>query len=358
MKRIFKILMVIALIAFIKPVSADVTRINNGLMQADYSITVNDKMEGSGFVAGNTVNISNEVDGILFGAGNVINVNSTSDYMFVAGNAVNINASSFKDGFFAGTNVEINDVNVARDLYVAGSNVKITGSVGRNLFIAGSDVVIDGAINGNVYIDATSITINSNTNITGNLKYNEDAEITMSKDSVIGSKSTYKNTSSGLGFYEGKSLTNVIINKLVNTLFDLLNILVVGLLMVLLIPKLFTKIREIDNNRLLPSFAWGLLILVAVPVLALILMITYVGISCGFVVIALYGVLVYIASILSTFKITSAILKDKVKNPYLVLLIGLTCLYLIKLIPFVGGLVSFACLCLGLGLLTNIIKRK
>ena len=134
--------------------------------------------------------------------------------------------------------------------------------------------------------------------------------------------------------------------------------LVVGLLMILLIPSLFRKLKEIEAKRLLPSFAWGLLILIATPILALIAMITYVGISTGLIAIALYGVLVYISTILSTFVITSLILKDKVQNPYLILLIGLPCLFIIKLVPFLGGLVSFAFLCLGLGLFTNFIKRK
>ena len=128
--------------------------------------------------------------------------------------------------------------------------------------------------------------------------------------------------------------------------------------MVLIIPSLFKKLREIEANRLLPSFAWGLLILIAVPIVALIALITYVGVSAGIIATVLYGVLVYISTILSTYVITSLILKDKVKNPYFILLIGLPCLYVIKLIPFLGGLISFAMICLGLGLLTNLIKRK
>lgn len=360
MKKIIKLLMVIALVAFINPMIcyADVQGDNKGLFRADYSITVTDKMEGSGFVAGNTVNINNEVDGILFGAGNFVNISSKSDHLFAAGNSVNINESTFNDGFVAGQIIEINDVNASRDLYVAGQKIKVTGNVGRNLFIAGTDVVIDGVINGNVYVDATTITINSYTDIKGNLKYNDDTEITISKDANIGSKTTYKSNSNSYNVDGKQAILSVFASKLLDTVLGLLNILVVGFLMALLIPSLFNKLKEIAPNRLLPSFAWGLLILVAVPVIALIAMITYIGVSAGFVALAIYGVLVYISSIISVYTITSMILKDKVKNTYLVLLIGLACLYVIKLIPFIGGLVSFAVLCLGLGLLTNLIKRK
>lgn len=360
MKKIFKLLMVIALVAFINPMIcyADIQADNKGLFRADNTITVNDNMEGSGFVAGNTVNINNEVDGILFGAGNFVNIASKSDHLFAAGNSVSINGATFNDGFVAGQIIEVKDVNASRDLYIAGQNIKVTGTVGRNLFVAGSDVVIDGVINGNVYIDANNITINSYAKINGNLKYNDDAEMTVSKDAIIGSKTSYKNSSKSYSISGKEAFLSTFVSKLLSTLVGLFNILVVAFLMALLIPCLFNKLKEITPNRLLPSFAWGLLILVSVPIVALIMMITYIGVSAGFVALAIYGILVYISSIISAYTITSMILKDKVKNTYLVLLIGLSCLYLIKLIPFIGGLVSFAVLCLGLGLLTNLIKRK
>lgn len=357
MKKIFKLLMVIALVVFVKPtlVFADS---DTGLMRANDSITVNDKMDGTGFVAGNVVTVNNEVDGMLFAAGNVVNVASKSDYMFAAGSSLNISGSTFRDGFFAGSVLEFTNIDVTRDLYVAGQKVSIEGTIGRNLFVAGDEVIIDGVINNDVYVDATTLVINSNAKINGKLSYNEDAKTTFSKDSLIGSKTTYKNNSNDISI-DTKALTGTrIVTKLINTLVSLLNILVVGLLMVLLIPNLFKKLREVEAKRLLPSFAWGLLVLVTAPIIAILAMFTYVGVATGLIATVLYIILLYIGSIFSTYVITSLLLKDKVKNPYLVLLIGLPCLYVIKLIPFVGGLVSFGLLCIGLGLLINIIKRK
>ena len=361
MKKIIKIFMVITLIMFASPFVAyadtDVAKTNNGLIQAGYEITVNDNMEGSGFVAGNLVRINNEVNGLLFAAGNDVKVASRSDYAFVAGSILDINESTFKDGFVAGSIINLTNVNVERDLYVAGQNITLTGNVGRNVFITGDNITIDGVVNGDLYVDATTIVINSNTKINGKLKYNDDTEITISKDAVIGTKTTYKNSSRSSSI-DTKTLTKaVIVNKLIDTLFNLLNMLIVGLLMILLVPRLFDKLREIEARRLLPSFAWGLLILVAVPIVALIALMTYVGMATGLVAGAIYGILIYTSTIFSTFVVTGLIFK-KVKNPYLILLIGLPILYVIKLVPFLGGLVSFAALCLGLGLLTNIIKRK
>lgn len=357
MKKFLKLFIVIALIAFVNPSIAKANQVD-GLFRADNSITVNEKMEGTGFVAGNTVTVNNEVDGILFTAGNIVNVSGKSDYLFTAGNSVNISSSSFKDGFVAGADIKL-DVNAERDLYVAGSSISLNGVVGRNLFATGDTVIIDGTINGDLYVDASSLVINSETKINGTLKYNEDAKTEISKDALIGAKETYKSTNVETNKIDTKALSGAtIISKLLSTLVGLLNILVVGLLMVLLIPSLFNKLKEIEPNKLLPSFAWGLLILIVGPIFAIVCMLTYVGLSTGIILGILYGVLMYLGKIFSTYVITSLILKDKVKNPYLILLIGLPCLYIIKLIPFVGTLVSFVLLCIGLGLLTNIIKRK
>ena len=358
MKRLFKILMVIALIVLINPVTS-YAYTNDGLFRADYDITVSDDMEGSAFLAGNMVTIKNKVDGILFTAGNVLNVINQSDYGFIAGSTINIADSKYKDLFIAGASINLENVEISRDLYVAGSSIKLIGNVGRNVFVAGDEVTIDGVINGDVYIDSQSIVINSNAVINGKLKYNDDAKIELSKDAIINEKSTYKNPNTESAKIDtNKPIASIIVSKLINALINFLNILVVGLLMVLLLPSVFNKLRELEANKLLPSFAWGLLILVAAPIISLIAMITFVGVSTGIIAITSYCVLLYISTILSTFTITSLIFKDKIKNPYLILLIGLVCLYVIKLIPFVGGLVTFAFICIGLGLITNIIKRK
>ena len=359
MRKIFKFLMVIALITFVRPIVASAESVDLGLFKADNSITVTERMEGSGFVAGNMVTVNNEVDGMLFAAGNVVNVSSRSDYMFAAGSQLNITDASFKDGFVAGSIIEFNNVAVDRDLYVAGQKITLKGNVGRNAYIAGDNVIIDGIIGGDLYVDASSIVINSNTVVNGTLSYNEDTEVTISKDAMVTSTSTYKNVSTNSNPIDvNVSFGTTFVSKLISKLISLVNILLVGLLMVLLIPSLFKKLSQIEVNKLLPSFAWGLLILIVGPILALIAMLTYVGIATGMITGVIYGLLLYLSTIFSTFVVTSLILKNKVKNPYLILLIGLPCLYIIKLIPFLGGLVSFGFLCLGLGLLTNLIKRK
>lgn len=354
MKKYFKILLILLMFSF---TTVYAETINDGLFRADDTLVVNENLAGTSFLAGNSVTVNNNVDGILFAAGNILNVNNTSDYAFVAGSSLNLTGASFKDGFIAGSIINIKGSNIERDLYVAGGQINLESNVGRNAYIAGSEVVIDSTINGDLEVDGSNITINSNARIIGTLKYNEDANITISKDASIANTETYVNKSIDIDTPK-VSFGTMIISKITSGLFSLFNLLVVGLLLVLLFPRVFKKIKEIENAKILSSLAWGLLVVIVVPIVSLLVMITVVGLSTGIITLILYGVLMYLSTIFASYKLTAALLGNKIKNDYLLLLIGLAAVFIIKLIPFLGGLCSFMLVCLGIGLVLSIYKRK
>lgn len=352
MKKILSLL----LILFAFSATSVYADINKDLYKAGDSISVTEKMEGTSFVAGQTVTVDSLIDGILFAAGNTVNIGSNSDYVFAAGATMNVTNASFKDGFIAGSVVTVSNTNIGRDLYAVGQTVTIDSSIGRNAFIAGQDIVIKAPIKGDVYIDAETITVESGVVIDGRFKYNEDAKLNISKDATVSRVEAYKNVSVNVD--TEKSAGAIIVSKIINGLFKFLNLLVVGLLMLLLFPRIFKKIKEIESNKILPDIAWGLLVLIAAPIAAILLMFTMVGLSTGLIIIGVYVLLAYLATIISSYKLTSLLLGNKIKNDYLLLIIGLAAVYVIKLIPFVGGLASFILLCLGLGLTVSLYKRK
>lgn len=349
MKKILKIFLILFMFSTVT-VYAD----SNNLFRADDSLLINEDLNGTSFLAGNSVTTENRVDGILVAAGNLMNINGESDYSFIAGNTININRATFKDGFIAGSSIDIKSSEIKRDLYAAGEKITLTSDVGRNAYLGGENIVIDSRVYGDLYIAADNITINSNAVIKGKLKYNEDAKINISKDASINEKETYKDVNVKV---EVNPVTKIV-NKITNSLLSFFNMLVIGLFMVLLIPRLFKKLKELNNDKLLPAFGFGVLILIALPIAAIMVMFTVVGISTGIIALVLYGLMAYLSTILSTYKLSQLAFGNKIKNDYLLLLVGLAIVYVIKLIPFVGGLVSFALLCLGLGLSVSIYKRK
>lgn len=351
MKKFFRVLLILIAFSFtsVHAASTDLFRTND-------NVFVEENLAGSSFVAGNKVDVKADINGILFAAGNNATVSGKSDYAFIAGNIIKIDNASFKDGFIAGSDISISNSTIERDLYVAGNIISITNNIGRSAYIAGSDITIDGVINGDLHVEGNNITINSNTIINGRLSYNEDATITFSKDAkILGETTKIKSNNN----FESKFKVATIGSKLLDALTSFLNILVVGLISILLFPSLFKKIKEIENKKLLSAFGFGLLTLIVCPIAAVFVMITIAGLSLGLISLVLYFIAIYVSTIFSTYKLSSLVFGNKIKNDYLLMIVGLLIVSLIKLIPILGGLCSFILLCLGLGIIiTQIFKRK
>ena len=94
----------------------------------------------------------------------------------------------------------------------------------------------------------------------------------------------------------------------------------------------------------------GLLTVVAVPVLLVVLVVTIVGIPLALVGAIVFGLLVWAALIYGRFAVGSWLLSlADVDNRWLALLVGLIVLGLAARISWVGGVIDFVVLLLGLG---------
>lgn len=347
MKKYLKILLV--LIMFITtPVFAS----SNDLFRADESVTVNEELNGTSFIAGNTVDIDSKVNGILFAAGNTVTTNGESDYAFVAGNIVRVNEEKIKDAFIAGNNVEIISSQIDRDLYAFGTTVRFDSVVNRNAYVGGQKVIVKGKINGNLTVYAEDITIEENAEVTGTLKYSEDAKIVISDSAKIGNKETVKSTNVTIN---KPSIMSIISEKLLS----LLNILVIGLVLMLLFPKLFEKIASYKKDTILSNLAFGAVSLIAIPIASIVALTTVIGVSTGVILLDFYIVCIYISTVFTSYYLSNILFAEKINNKYLVFLVGASIITILKLIPFIGTLTSICSLCIGLGIVVSLIfKRK
>lgn len=350
MKKSLKILLILVMF-----LATPAFALSNDLFRADDSVSVSDDLNGSSFIAGNSVEIDSKVNGMLFSAGNVVNQSGESDYLFTAGNIVRVDSQKARDAFIAGSEVNIKSSLFERDLYVAGAKVTYDSEAGRNVYIGGSDVVISGTVNGNLTIYAENITIEKSAKIIGELKYTEDSKASIDDNAKIGSIKKIKGEKAGAVVEVKPTFTT----KLMNSIFSLANSLILGLLLMLIFPKLFESISNLKSDTILSNLAFGALTLIVLPIAALILMLTFVGLSAGLLAIAFYVIAICLSTIISTYYFANIIFKDKISNKYLLLLLGLTILYIIKLIPFISILASISLLCVGLGIIINLIfKRK
>lgn len=345
MKKYLKVLLVLVMF-----IAMPVFALSQDLFRGEDSVDISEPIDGTSFIAGQSVDIDTKVNGILFAAGNTVTTAGQSDYAFVAGNVVKLQNESFKDGYAAGSSVELKNVTVERDMYVAGQTVTFEGTVGRNMFAGGTSVTIDGRVNGNLTVYADTIKIDDNAVITGTLKYSDDAKITISDSATIGNKVVEKAKS--IDFSDSKP---TILSRISDALLSLSNILLIGLFMMLLFPKLFEKISKMDSKTILPNLGYGALALLCVPIVSLFAMITLVGLSTGLILLDLFFVFIYLSTVFTSYYLSNMLIAKKIKNKYLMFLIGAVVITFIKLIPFIGTIVSLCSLFIGLGIVVRLL---
>ena len=318
---------------------------------ADESLTLNKEIGTTTFAAGNNVNVSSKIDGISFIAGNNVTLSGNHDYLFTAGNNIVATEITTKDAFIAGNVIKINACNI-RDLYVAGETVTIDSNIGRNIYAGGNKVIINGTIEGNVTLGAEEIVIGKETVIKGTLKYPEDSKIDLQEGSKVESIEKYE--------VEDINVEVSAVSIIQERIISFVSILLIALILLALNKDVFKKIAELEKSAsfILKNTCIGFGYLLLIPIVAIIALITVIGIPLSIISLLIYGIMIYLSVIATSYYLGNWILKDKINNEYLLLTVSLLAIYILKLIPIIGGLVSFISLCLGLSIYINLIISK
>ena len=103
------------------------------------------------------------------------------------------------------------------------------------------------------------------------------------------------------------------------------------------------------DGTLALNILYGLGFLVLVPLASICVILTIVGAPLAVISLMLYGVLIYLSIIPTAYVFGEICFGKIIDNKYLLMVVSLLVLYIVKLIPIIGGLVSFVSLLFGLG---------
>ena len=356
MKHFKKILAILLLLVLtITPVYAEKINENDSNFLADDNLVVEKNLGGNLFAAGTSVKVKGNVDGAAFLAGSRVTVTSEQDYLFIGAQDIELDEATAKDAFIAGQMINISNSNL-RDLFVAGQVVKIESTTARNVRAAGEKVVVSGTIFGDLIIGADKLEIEEDTVIEGKLVINEDAIYEKPESVTISEIETYKDESANV--HKKVNPLKIILYTIIDLIISYVTLLLIALLIVAVYKKFYANIKKFQKEENFPLKALGIgfLTLIAVPVAAIIIMITVVGIPLSLIALGLYALFIYLSAIPSSYYVGSIIFKDKIKNEYLLVAVSLLIFYAVKWIPLAGGLISFASLIFGLGTLVYMLK--
>lgn len=318
---------------------------------ANQELNLNKEYDSTIFAAGNNVKATGRVDGISFIAGNNISVENERDYLFAAGNIINIKNVTTKDAFVAGSNITIED-SIIRDLYAAGEKITIDSDIDGKAYVGGEEVTINSTIKGDIKVSAERIILGEKANIEGTLKYPEDAKISKEKDTKIAKEKTYK--------VKSASTKEKAMEMFIDFLSTVSSMILIGLLLLSLNRKVFDKIKKIEKTAasVFKMTLLGFAVLVLVPILSVILISSTIGIGLGVICLLMYGIMFYLSVLPTAYFLGNWIAQDKMDNKYLLFTISILTIYVLRLIPIIGGLVTIISLCFGLGVYAKLIKEN
>jgi hypothetical protein len=306
---------------------------------------------GDAVVAGRIVTIARPVSGDVLAAGWRVTLAAPAEGdVRAAGAQVDVTAPVGGDLTAAAADLTIErDARIGGRAWLTGRTVRLDGVFERNVRIAAERVVIGGDLRQPVHVIAQTLELLPTARIAGSLTYEGPTPAVVASGAAVSQPISYKNIPSREVSHERwpRGLTTILFG---------LHLFFGGLLLLVLLPRLARGPADALRNAPGRSFAAGVALLVTIPFVALLLIISLVGLPTGLVLGAAY------ASALFVGVVTTAIVIGNVEAQWLkmpdavtigqrakLLLAGVVTLAVLRAMPVIGSVVVFVSIVLGLG---------
>ncbi|HEX9705873.1 MAG TPA: polymer-forming cytoskeletal protein [Gemmatimonadales bacterium] len=323
--------------------------ITQDLYLAGGTVEVRADVQGDVIAAGGRILIEQRVTGdVLVAGGDVTITAEVLDDVRAAGGSVLLGGRISGDAIATGGTVRLQpDATVGGRAWFGGGDVDVEGRIATHLKAGAERITISGVIDGDVEITAEEIDVLPSARITGTLTYRSRREARIDPAAQIGG-----------GVTRLPVERRPVATQVAGRLLFIAALGVLGAALILVFPGF-----SMATVRSLGAEPWkavglGALVLVGGPVMAIVLMVTVVGVALGFTLLVAYGLALVTGCLVGALYAGDAVLKLLRRAPstsvgelVAALCLGLIGLSLVGFIPVVGGLVRLAVLLVGLGAL-------
>lgn len=341
------------------------TDLTNNNSEMDTSDTNDENFKRSDvYLTGDDVTIDYIIDGNLFVVANHVTINSqVGGDAFICANTVTIEEDGyvFSNLFTFAKNVNIDGA--VYDLYSASENTTINGYVYRDIRVGSNTVNISGTIGRNAYVDCVNLNFAKDTDvnneeevnetsqgvINGNLKYSAKQEASIPEGAVTG-ETTFEEEKS----FDGNGFQN----QIMSLATFLVTVIVIWLLCLWRAPKfLENSISLLTTKKVLPVIGFGILTPIVAIIASILLFILGLTSKIALLLIITLIILMMISSSIFIIAINNIICNklniEKKAVMFGILVISSIVLWVINLIPFIGSIVGFVAVVLGLGMIVS-----
>ena len=328
------------------------------------TVAANETVDDTLLAAGDIVRVEGVVNGDLLAFGGTVEVRGTVKGDLVSFAKRTVVSGTVEGNIFNFSNSLDLDGQLGHNIYALLQSLHVNdrGHVGGGIMVAAGDVSLEGDVNRSVTMYA------GNADVSGRV----GREITMTGDSLTltntarlgGGLSARVRDLKNVHIADGATITGArdIQVRVRQSHFARPNFyffqavwlaaaMLVGWLGLLLFPGFFQGSTHAVGSSW-RSLGLGFAVLAGVPVAMVVTAITLVGLPVSLMLLAMYLVAIYLTKLWVGAFLGQMLLKPTVatKSDWLLgLLVGLLILTIVGFIPYLGGLVRFGVVCLGLG---------
>ena len=279
----------------------------------------------------------------------------------VAGGNVDIDQPVEGNLYIAGGNVSIT-APVSGNARIAGGDVSVKGNIGGKLAVAGGNVTLDGPVTGDVSVSSGSLELGPNARIGGRLKFRggnleQDPAAQVTGGVTRTHRRSHHWDSEDYGPFKGSWIVRGIWT---------LGLMLLAALIAGALPGPARRAQEELRSRPWLAALFGLMALICIPIAAVIVMITVIGIPLGLLAIVGYIALLLLGYV-ATAVLVSGLLLDRYKSDAAsrtswrvgAAVLAMLVLSTLAHMPIVGGFIGLMALVIGVGAIVGaIVHRK
>ena len=318
------------------------------------------------YLTGDNITIDYVVDGNLFVFANTVTINSQiGGDAFIFANSVTVGEQGYIFSNLFTVSTDVNVQGVVYDLYALSRNVNITGYVYRDIRVSSDTLNLFGTVGRNAYVSCSNMNFSQNSDgqedttvlngmINGNLEYSSQNEITIPDGTVTGE----------VKYNEPKTTSNVSIQSYLISLGTIVaTAILIWLIGSWLAPKFVKRMDIINKKSILPSIGLGIIAPIILAIVSVILLLIRITSPFGLLLLAILFILIGISTSISIISINNLICNklkiNKTIGNFGMLIVTAIVLWLIGLIPYIGGIFGIVIVILGIGIMIyNLFRRE
>jgi cytoskeletal protein CcmA (bactofilin family) len=358
-----------AQVSDVKPLPTDAARESSAsygarnVYRAGGNVRLVVPVKGDFYAAGGRVTVEQPVAGDATLAGGAVSVRAPiGEDLRAAGGDINIESTVGGELYASGGNITLSHAAAVADaVTLYGGNVNIEGKINGPLTVYAQKVLLNGEVAKDVEINAEEIELGPRAKLGAALRYPSDAQFKTAEGVIIGGAVTRGESINGRPDthhdreWHGQMMGSG--PSWAGGVASFIALLATSALFLLVFTGFSQRASQRIRATPWPALAAGVAVLLGTPVLAMLLLITLIGIPLGIALMMLFPLMLLMGCVVGVFSISQrvqrAIQKESISTSSAAMMgfFALTLLLVLLLgsVPFIGFLILLAIMLLGTG---------